>query len=76
MLDNLDLPEGTRVLDFGGNQFKTYCDRNNFIYKNGTGGYFASGLTYDGRNIPLEIGSFDVIIISFVLHHTSSNCIY
>ena len=43
---------------------------------NGTGGYFGGGLTYDGRNIPIEKDSFDVIIISFVLHHTSSNCIH
>jgi hypothetical protein len=85
MLDSLDLPEGTKVLDFGGNQFTQYCNDHNFIYKmidleksqqNGTGGYFPGGLTYDGRNIPLEKNSFDVIIVSFVLHHTSSNCIY
>lgn len=85
MLDSLDLQEGTRILDFGGNQFKDYCKNKNFIYnmidlenpqKNGTGGYYGGGLTYDGRNIPIEKDSFDVIIISFVLHHTSSNCIY
>jgi len=84
-LDTLNLLEGSRILDFGGNQFKTYCKDNKFIYntldletpqKNGTGGYFGGGLTYDGRNIPLENNSFDVIIISYVLHHTSSNCIY
>ena len=84
-LDSLNLLEGSRILDFGGNQFKTYCKDNKFIYntldletpqKNGTGGYFGGGLTYDGRNIPLENDSFDVIIVSFVLHHTSSNCIY
>jgi len=85
IIDSLNLPSGTRILDFGGNQFKQYCDNNNFVYqtldlekpqKNGTGGYFAGGLTYDGRNIPLEQNSFDIIIVSFVLHHTSSNCIY
>ena len=44
--------------------------------KNGTGGYFGGGITYDGRNIPFEKDSFDVIIVSFVLHHTSSNSIH
>jgi SAM-dependent methyltransferase len=85
MLDSLHLKEGTRVLDFGGNQFSEYCKENNYIYnildlekpqKNGTGGYYGGGLTYDGRNIPIGKNSFDVIIISFVLHHTSSNCIH
>ncbi len=32
MLDSFDLKEGTRILDFGGNQFKDYCKSNNFIY--------------------------------------------
>jgi SAM-dependent methyltransferase len=85
MLDSLDLKKGARILDFGGNQFSEYCKKNNYIYSmldldkpqnNGTGGYFGGGLTYDGRNIPIEKDSFDVIIISFVLHHTSSNCIH
>ena len=85
ILDSLNLKEGTRILDFGGNQFAKYCKKNNYIYnmldlekpqKNGTGGYYLGELTYDGRNIPFEKNSFDVIIISFVLHHTSSNCIH
>ena len=85
IIDNLNLKKGTRVLDFGGNQFKEYCKKKEFIYqcldldkpqKNGTGGYFGGGLTYDGRNIPLEKDTFDIIIVSFVLHHTSSNTIY
>ena len=85
MLDSLYLKEGARILDFGGNQFSEYCKKNNYIYtmidlekpqKNGTGGYFGGGLTYDGRTIPFEKDSFDVIIISFVLHHASSNCIH
>jgi SAM-dependent methyltransferase len=85
VIDNLKLQKGAKILDFGGNQFRQYCNNNNFIYemldlyepqKNGSGGYFGGGLTYDGRNIPLKNDSFDVIIISFVLHHTSSNTIH
>jgi len=85
ILNKLKLKEGSRILDFGGNQFQGYCNRNNFIYqmldleqeqKNGDGGYFPGGHTYNGRDIPFKKNSFDVIIISFVLHHTSSNCIY
>jgi SAM-dependent methyltransferase len=84
-LNDLNLHEGTKILDFGGNQFKQYCNDKKFIYEmidlekpqdNGTGGYYGGGLTYDGRNIPIKNDSFDVIIISFVLHHTSSNAIY
>ena len=45
-LDSLNMLEGSRILDFGGNQFKKYCNNNKFIYntldlekpqKNGTG---------------------------------------
>ena len=84
LLNKLDLPPKTKILDFGGNNFNEYCQKKQFIYEmidletqqtNGTGGYFGGGLTYDGINIPLGNNSYDVIIVSFVLHHTSSNCI-
>ena len=84
ILDKLNLKKGSRILDFGGNQFSEYCKKNNLNYTmldlekqqdNGTGGYFPGGITYDGVNIPFPINSFEVIICSFVLHHTSSNCI-
>jgi len=85
VLENLNLPESSRILDFGGNQFSNYCNQKKYKYEmldlneaqqNGTGGYFKGNLTYDGRNIPLDKQSFDVIIVSFVLHHASSNTIY
>jgi SAM-dependent methyltransferase len=58
---------------------------NNFEYTmidlenpqhNGSGGYFGGGLTYNGRDLPFNKNSFDVIIVSFVLHHTGSNTIH
>lgn len=85
VLNKLNLPPKTKILDFGGNNFIEYCQKRQFIYEfidletpqtNGTGGYFGGGLTYDGINIPFGNNSYDVIIVSFVLHHTSSNCIH
>lgn len=85
VLDKLKLPESTRILDFGGNNFKKYCAKKKYKYttinlrkpqKNGKGGYNTAEITYNGRDIPLKKNSFDVIIVSFVLHHTSSNCIH
>jgi hypothetical protein len=33
LIDTLNLPEKSRILDFGGNNFKNYCKTNNFIYQ-------------------------------------------
>ena len=85
VVNGLQLKSGSKILDFGGNNFKKYCEQNNFHYdmldlekpqKNGTGGYFPGNLTYDGRDIPIKNETYDVIIVSFVLHHTSSNTIH
>jgi SAM-dependent methyltransferase len=79
------LKKNSKILDIGGNNFKRFCKENKYNYtmidletpqKYGNSGYFAGGLTYDGRNLPFKNNSFDVIIVSFVLHHTCSNTIY
>lgn len=82
---SMNLPKNSKILDIGGNNFVEFCHNNNFEYtmidlkkpqKHGTGGYFGGGLTYNGRDLPFTNDSFDVVIISFVLHHASSNTIH
>lgn len=75
------------ILDIGGNNFKEYCSTRGKLYtcidletpqKTGEGGYFKDkeGLTYDGRNLPFQENSFDLVIVSFVLHHASNNTLF
>lgn len=75
------------ILDIGGNNFKEYCSSTGKLYtcidlekpqKTGEGGYFKDkdGLTYDGRNLPFDENAFDLVIVSFVLHHASNNALF
>ncbi len=82
---SLNLPKESKILDIGGNDFKAFCGQNNFSYamidleipqKHGTGGHSGASLTYNGRDLPFEPNSFDVVIVSFVLHHAGSNTIH
>ena len=80
--EHMNLLSFDSMLDIGGNQFKNYCIKRNItdthvdLYKplkTGQGGYFGGGDTYDGRNLPYRKNSFDLVLISFVLHHASHN---
>ena len=84
-IDLLKLSKGNKILDIGGNNFKGYCKSHNYEYimidleseqKHGTGGYSGGGLTYNGRDLPFDENSFEVIFVSFMLHHAGSNTIH
>jgi SAM-dependent methyltransferase len=81
-IDSFNLPEKSKILDIGGNNFAKFCQQKKFEYTcidlckpqdYGTGGYFGGDITYNGRDLPFKCNSFDVIIISFVLHHAGSD---
>jgi len=76
-----------RVLDIGGNDFYGLAVRHGWSYEtidleaeqeHGTGGHrgYATARVYDGRNLPFEEDSFDVVIIGFVLHHAADNTLH
>ena len=75
------------ILDIGGNNFKNDCSEKGKMYtcidlespqKTGEGGYFKDkyGMTYDGRNLPFGENTFELVIVSFVLHHASNNALF
>jgi SAM-dependent methyltransferase len=84
IIDGLNV---SSILDIGGRDFKEYCSNTGKLYtcidlerpqKTGQGGYFKDkdGLTYDGRNLPFGENEFDLVIVSFVLHHASNNTLF
>ena len=87
IITSLQLPPQSKILDIGGKDYFNYCKKNNFQYTmidletpltTGLGGYNGdeNGLLYDGRNLPFEEESFDLIIVGFVFHHASNNTLF
>ena len=71
-----------RVLDIGGDNFGALAAQHGWEYvtidlatpqQMGTGGHRETMLTYDGRTLPFAPNSFDIVILSFVLHHAAEN---
>lgn len=63
------------------------CNKNNITYTSieletpqntGKGGYHKDSytLTYNGRDLPFNNNSFDLIIVNFVFHHASNNTLF
>jgi len=86
LLQALTPPRGTqwRVLEIGGHDFSDEALHNDWFYETidlekaqntGTGGYRGDTTTrqYNGRNLPYEKGSFDIVVVGFVLHHAGQN---
>ena len=74
------------VLDIGGADYFDLCKRYEIYYKSlnideaqktGTGGYHKAQytITYDGKQIPFEENTFELVIVNFVLHHTPDNAL-
>ena len=74
-----------RVLDIGGDSFGQLASRFGWKYvtidletpqARGTGGHQPNTThTYDGRHLPYADGAFDVVIMSFMLHHAAEHAI-
>ena len=72
-----------RVLDVGGITFGNLAKLYGWKYASvdieaslstGNGGHMQhADLFYDGRNLPFGEDSFDIVILSFVLHHAAEN---
>ena len=72
-----------RVLDVGGITFGNLAKLYGWKYisvdieaslSTGNGGHMQhADLFYDGRNLPFGKDSFDIVILSFVLHHAAEN---
>lgn len=72
-----------RILDVGGKDFAKLAHLAGWCYtsidlnrpqQHGTGGYQeGTDLTYDGKTLPFEEDSFEIVILSFVLHHAADN---
>jgi hypothetical protein len=85
IIEDLNLPSGSSVLDIGGKDYKGFCQNHHLHYTmldleqpltHGTGGHNADtdGLIYNGRDLPFSSDQvFDIIILSFVLHHAANN---
>lgn len=79
----LPAPRGFAMLDIGGVDFAKMAAEAGWHYnsidieipqQHGTGGYQSDAqLTYDGRNLPFEKDSYDVVNVGFVLHHAAQN---
>ena len=85
IIKNLNLEQGSKILDIGGNNYVDFCKNNKYEYtmidlkspqETGNGGYYPGGLTYDGRNLPFKKNQFDLVIVSFVFHHASNNTLF
>jgi len=74
------------VLDVGGADYFDLCKKHEIYYKSlnideaqntGTGGYHKKQhtITYDGKQIPFEQNTFELVIVNFVLHHTPDNAL-
>lgn len=71
------------VLDIGGKDYEGYARANGWLYHSidldvpqgvGTGKHQKdTTYTYDGKTLPFSAGSYDLILLSFVLHHASEN---
>jgi SAM-dependent methyltransferase len=77
-----DVPQ-PRVLDIGGIEYEGLARQYGWQYVSvdlespqtvGTGGYqHEASVKYDGKTLPFEPGSFDLVIVGFVLHHAAEN---
>lgn len=80
LLVDVDTP---KILDIGGVDFMTAAASKGWEYVTidlqepqsmGTGGYQSSTvLKYDGKTLPFEANTFDLVNVGFVLHHASEN---
>ena len=74
---------GAAVLDIGGVDFEVTAAKHDWHYVTidlaepqnvGTGGHQRhTTMTYDGRTLPFEEKTFDLVNVGFVLHHASEN---
>ena len=72
-----------KILDIGGVDFLSAAESRGWEYVTidlekpqsvGTGGYQSSTLLkYDGKTLPFESNTFDLVNVGFVLHHASEN---
>lgn len=79
----LNRVENPRILDIGGVDFQNMAELRGWEYVTidlenaqtvGTGGYqSSSAMKYDGKVLPFESNTFDLINVGFVLHHASEN---
>lgn len=87
IITSLNLPLQSKILDIGGHEYDDYCKKHNFQYsmidlkvplKNDSGwhGKKKGCFLYDGRNLPFEPMTFDLILICFVFHHASHNTLF
>ena len=77
----------SKILDIGGVEYRSICENHKIDYTSinleqaqtyGTGGYNIDNKTlcYDGRNLPFNENSFELVIVNFVLHHASNNTLF
>jgi SAM-dependent methyltransferase len=84
-IQSLCLTGNERVLDVGGSDFVEDFRYSPVHYDmidvekplKGEGGHNAhpEGFTYDGCTLPFPEGSYDIVHVSFVLHHAAQNTI-
>ena len=80
LLKNLSQPD---ILDVGGKDFIEVAKNKNWNYVTidlekpqsvGTGGHQSlTTFTYDGKTLPFNSNSFDLVNVGFVLHHAAEN---
>ena len=75
--------QSVKILDIGGCEFKDRAAAAGYQYTSidlqqpqstGTGGHQQhTSMTYDGKVLPFEEDSFDVVLVGFVFHHAAEN---
>ena len=78
ILLDLGLTNGSTILDVGGSEYKSFCEKNQWKYTTANLNQAMNGVLYnvlpdtvlyDGLNLPFESNSFEVVVVNFVLHH-------